>query len=244
MKFHYAAGRSRRSSPQPSSAPRGSAAARLRRRRWRRSRGGVPARPARPRRDSAADAHDAAARRALALVPGGAPVSATNTLGAHLSERRRIFSFPVSRSGVGRRRRRRLTFLDSLEPGRARPHLDCTAPRPCAGSSSSPKTGSSYRKPGAPAIPRAAVALSASKLPRRAAVGTPEDEASAPRRCDLVSPTMRVRPSVRRSQCDSPCSASRAAEGAAPEPRLAPVFAQDVGSSSSGGARRDRLGRR
>ncbi len=34
-----------------------------------------------------ADAHDAAARRGLALVPAGAPVSATNTLGAHLSAR-------------------------------------------------------------------------------------------------------------------------------------------------------------
>ena len=42
-----------------------------------------------------ADEHDAAARRALALVPGAAPVSATNSLGAHLSARKRIFSFPV-----------------------------------------------------------------------------------------------------------------------------------------------------
>jgi hypothetical protein len=33
--------------------------------------------------------------RALRLVPEGAAVSATNTLGAHLSERRRVFSFPV-----------------------------------------------------------------------------------------------------------------------------------------------------
>ena len=48
-----------------------------------------------------ADAHDAAARRALALVPAGAPVSATNTLGAHLSARRRIFSFPVLREASG-----------------------------------------------------------------------------------------------------------------------------------------------
>ena len=71
-----------------------------------------------------ADAHDAAARRALALVPAGAPVSATNTLGAHLSARRRIFSFPVLAEAewvvVDERR---LTFLDSLGPGRARPHL-------------------------------------------------------------------------------------------------------------------------
>ena len=39
--------------------------------------------------------HAAVARRALELVPTGAAVSATNTLGAHLSERRRVFSFPV-----------------------------------------------------------------------------------------------------------------------------------------------------
>jgi uncharacterized membrane protein len=72
-----------------------------------------------------ADSHDAAARRGLTLVPGGAPVSATNSLGAQLSERRRIFSFPVLREAewvvVDERR---LTFFDSLGPGRARPHLD------------------------------------------------------------------------------------------------------------------------
>ncbi|HEY7794836.1 MAG TPA: DUF2079 domain-containing protein [Gaiellaceae bacterium] len=68
-----------------------------------------------------ADGHDAAARRALALVPDDAPVSATNSLGAHLSARKRIFSFPV----LAEARwvvvdERRLTFLDSLRPGRAR----------------------------------------------------------------------------------------------------------------------------
>jgi len=41
--------------------------------------------------------HDRAAARVLRAVPGGVAVSATNTLGAHLSERRRIFSFPVLR---------------------------------------------------------------------------------------------------------------------------------------------------
>ena len=35
--------------------------------------------------------------RALRVVPDDGAVSATNTLGAHLSERRRIFSFPVLR---------------------------------------------------------------------------------------------------------------------------------------------------
>jgi uncharacterized membrane protein len=39
--------------------------------------------------------HAAAINHALRVVPPGAPVSATNTLGAHLSERRRVFSFPV-----------------------------------------------------------------------------------------------------------------------------------------------------
>jgi uncharacterized membrane protein len=38
--------------------------------------------------------HDRAAARALALIPPTAPVTATNSLGAHLSQRKRIFSFP------------------------------------------------------------------------------------------------------------------------------------------------------
>jgi uncharacterized membrane protein len=39
-------------------------------------------------------AHDRLTARAVALVPDGAVVSATNSLGAHLSARRRILSFP------------------------------------------------------------------------------------------------------------------------------------------------------
>jgi uncharacterized membrane protein len=39
--------------------------------------------------------HARIAARAVRLVPAGAAVSATNGLGAHLSERRRVFSFPV-----------------------------------------------------------------------------------------------------------------------------------------------------
>ena len=39
-------------------------------------------------------AHDRITARAVALVPGDAVVSATNSLGAHLSARRRILSFP------------------------------------------------------------------------------------------------------------------------------------------------------
>jgi uncharacterized membrane protein len=38
--------------------------------------------------------HDRIAGRELKLIPAAAPVTATNALGAHLSERKRIFSFP------------------------------------------------------------------------------------------------------------------------------------------------------
>ncbi|MGH3081433.1 MAG: DUF2079 domain-containing protein [Gaiellaceae bacterium] len=47
-----------------------------------------------PKRRSA---HDSVAARAVDLVPDGAAVSSTNGLGAHLSARRRVFSFPVVR---------------------------------------------------------------------------------------------------------------------------------------------------
>ena len=39
-------------------------------------------------------AHDRIAARALELIPGGDVVSATNSLGAHVSARRRVLSFP------------------------------------------------------------------------------------------------------------------------------------------------------
>jgi hypothetical protein len=39
-------------------------------------------------------AHDRITDRAVALIPGNAVVSTTNALGAHLSARRRILSFP------------------------------------------------------------------------------------------------------------------------------------------------------
>jgi hypothetical protein len=45
----------------------------------------------------AVGAHAAAARGAVALIPDDAPVSAGNTMGAHLSERERIHMFPVIR---------------------------------------------------------------------------------------------------------------------------------------------------
>jgi uncharacterized membrane protein len=41
--------------------------------------------------------HDRVAARAIDLIPDDAPVSSTNGLGAHLSARRRVFSFPVVR---------------------------------------------------------------------------------------------------------------------------------------------------
>jgi uncharacterized membrane protein len=67
-----------------------------------------------------ANAHDAAARRGLALIPADAPVSATNTLGAHLSERKRIFSFPVLEEASWiALDERRLSYLDSLNPERS-----------------------------------------------------------------------------------------------------------------------------
>ena len=59
------------------------------------------------------------------MVPDGAPVSATNALGAHLSDRRRIFSFPVLQEATWVVvDEQRLTFLDSLEPGRSKPALE------------------------------------------------------------------------------------------------------------------------
>ena len=54
----------------------------------------------------APSAHDRIAARALRLVPAGAVVSATNNLGAHLSARRRMLSFPyLAGRDLGRRRR-------------------------------------------------------------------------------------------------------------------------------------------
>ncbi|HXH87794.1 MAG TPA: DUF2079 domain-containing protein [Gaiellaceae bacterium] len=46
-------------------------------------------------REYSVSVHDRIAERALRLIPGDAVVSATNSLGGHLSERRRVLSFPV-----------------------------------------------------------------------------------------------------------------------------------------------------
>ena len=63
------------------------------------------------------DEHAAAAARAVALIPDGVPVSAGNLLGAHLSERERILTFPA----VGEAQwvlvdRRRPYLADRLAP--------------------------------------------------------------------------------------------------------------------------------
>jgi uncharacterized membrane protein len=47
--------------------------------------------------DQPSPARVSAIRRAIALIPAAVPVSASNEIGAHLSERRRIFRFPVYR---------------------------------------------------------------------------------------------------------------------------------------------------
>ncbi|MFN2467732.1 MAG: DUF2079 domain-containing protein [Gaiellaceae bacterium] len=51
-------------------------------------------------RDIQVSPHDRIARRALRVIPDGAVVSASNSLGAHLSARRRILSFPVLRDAT------------------------------------------------------------------------------------------------------------------------------------------------
>ena len=65
--------------------------------------------------------HDRLALRALRLIPKSAVVSATNTLGAHLSARRRILSFPVIQDA-------RWIAADETSPG----YADRLAPLPTA----------------------------------------------------------------------------------------------------------------
>jgi uncharacterized membrane protein len=67
--------------------------------------------------DFALTAHDRVTERALALVPGNAVVSATNSLGAHLSARRRILSFPVLADATWVvADETRLSYRDRLDP--------------------------------------------------------------------------------------------------------------------------------
>jgi len=73
-------------------------------------------------RDQIVGPHARAAARVLEAVPPGVPVSATNSLGAHLSERRRIFSFPVLREA-------RWVAVDTRQPS----YLDDALGRKFAG---------------------------------------------------------------------------------------------------------------
>jgi uncharacterized membrane protein len=65
--------------------------------------------------------HDAIAERALRLIPDDAVVSATNSLGAHLSARRRFLSFPFLREATW-------IAADETQPG----YADRYAPLPTA----------------------------------------------------------------------------------------------------------------
>jgi uncharacterized membrane protein len=66
-------------------------------------------------------AHDRIAARALELIPESAVVSATNSLGAHLSARRRVLSFPFLQDA-------RWIAADETAPG----YADRLAPLPAA----------------------------------------------------------------------------------------------------------------
>ena len=128
----------------------------------------VRSRDARARAARAGRASGRRARRrgaACARARRRAPVSATNGLGAHLSARKRIFSFPVLREATWVVvDERHLTFLDSLKPaGPPPPSGRCAAIR--AGGSSSPRTGcsSSGRCP-ARAEPPAAAGMRRSRV--------------------------------------------------------------------------------
>ena len=65
--------------------------------------------------------HDRVAARALALIPPQAPVSATNSLGAHLSARSRVLSFPYIQDAEW-------IAVDETRPG----YADRLAPLPAA----------------------------------------------------------------------------------------------------------------
>ena len=65
--------------------------------------------------------HDRIAARALRLIPGSAVVSATNSLGAHLSARRRVLSFPYIQDA-------QWIAADETSPG----YADRLAPLPTA----------------------------------------------------------------------------------------------------------------
>ena len=74
-----------------------------------------------PRRTFQATEHDRLAETALHLIPDEAVVSASNSLGGHLSDRRRILSFPRLLDATW-------VAVDRTSPG----YLDRIAPRPYA----------------------------------------------------------------------------------------------------------------
>jgi hypothetical protein len=65
--------------------------------------------------------HDRIAKRALELIPNDAVVSASNTLGGHLSARRRVLSFPFVQDATW-------IAADETQPG----YADRYAPLPTA----------------------------------------------------------------------------------------------------------------
>jgi uncharacterized membrane protein len=72
-------------------------------------------------RSAQVSAHDRVAQRAVSLVPAGAVVSSSNSLGAHLSARRRVLSFPRLLDATW-------VAVDERSPG----YLDRLAPLPYA----------------------------------------------------------------------------------------------------------------
>jgi hypothetical protein len=72
-------------------------------------------------RSARVSAHDRVAARAVRLVPDGVVVSASNSLGAHLSARRRVLSFPRILDATW-------VAVDERSPG----YLDRLAPLPYA----------------------------------------------------------------------------------------------------------------
>jgi uncharacterized membrane protein len=81
----------------------------------------LPGGQTRQARAAAVTTHDRIAARALELIPSGAVVSATNSLGAHLSARRRFLSFPYIEDAAW-------IAVDETQPG----YADRVAPLPTA----------------------------------------------------------------------------------------------------------------
>ena len=81
-------------------------------------------------------AHDRIAAEALRLIPPHAVVSATNSLGAHLSARRRILSFPYLQDA-------QWVAADETAPGLRRPARALADRRPALLAAAQPRSGGS-----------------------------------------------------------------------------------------------------